>query len=300
VVTLVPVPTLLRDGLGRTDAGRAWIDRLPELVSRARERWGVRLGPPFGDGASSWCAPGTAPDGRAVVVKISFPHDEARHEAAALRAWHGRGVPQVLGSDDDDWALLLARVAPGTPLSRASGGARERLALAAGVARSLWSATHEVAVPAMADVCAGWADLLTERGARFGVDVRTAADLLRTLPGSSRTLVHGDLNPGNILDAGPDGWRAIDPKPLRGDPAYDLWPLLEQIDDPFAHADPTALLRQRVALLAGPLDLDPDRVAAWALARSTESALWNWDERDDEASARRILAQAARWARLVP
>ena len=90
--------------------------------------------------------------------------------------------------------------------------------------------------------------------------------------------MHGDLNPGNVLAAGDGRWVAIDPKPMRGDPAYDLWPLLEQVDDPFAHPDPAAVLRERVGLLAGVLDLDADRVAAWGLARCTESALWVWDQ----------------------
>ena len=295
----VVVPAILRDGVGRTPGGAEWIERLPSLADRAVQRWALRLGPPFTDGAASWCAPATRPDGRSVVLKVSFPHDEARHEAVALRAWHGHGVPQLLGAHEDDWALLLERVDPGTPLSRSPGSPRERLTAAADVARSLWSAAGDVALPAMADVCAGWADLLEDRGARHGVDVAAAATLLRALPGSSGTLVHGDLNPGNILAAGERRWLAIDPKPMRGDPAYDLWPLLEQIDDPFAHTDPERVLRERVALLAGLLDLDPDRIAAWAHARCTESALWVWDQLGDERGARDILDQAAVWARVA-
>jgi streptomycin 6-kinase len=35
--------------------------------------------------------------------------------------------------------------------------------------------------------------------------------------------VHGDLHPGNVLDAGPRrGVVAIDPRPSVGDPAFDL------------------------------------------------------------------------------
>lgn len=295
----VAVPAILRDGVGRTPAGAEWIERLPTLVARATARWELRLGPPFTDGAASWCAPASRADGTSAVLKLSFPHDEARHEAAALRAWHGHGVPQLLGAHEDDWALLLERVDPGTPLSRAPGGPRERLTVAAEVARTLWSVGGDVAVPAMADVCAGWADLLEDRGSRHGIDVARAADLLRTLPGSSDALVHGDLNPGNVLAAGQGRWVAIDPKAMRGDPAYDLWPLLEQVDDPFEHADPAPVLRDRVALLADLLDLDPDRVAAWGFARSTESAFSVWDRLGDEPGARTVLGQAAVWARLA-
>ncbi|WP_307802456.1 aminoglycoside phosphotransferase family protein [Cellulomonas fengjieae] len=294
----VVVPPILRDGLGRTAAGREWIDRLPVLVDRARERWALRLGEPFTNGSASWCAPATLGDGGRAVLKVSFPHDEARDEAVALRAWHGHGVPELLGSQPEDWALLLARIEPGTPLSDTAGSAQERLTAAAGVARALWSVPRDVAVPSMVEVCAGWADLLEDRGARHGVDVGVAAGLLRTLPGSSDVLVHGDLNPGNILAAG-DRWLAIDPKPLRGDPAYDLWPLLEQIDDPFLHASPVRVLRERVTLLSGLLDLDPDRVAAWGFARSVESALWVWDHLEDEPGGRRDLAQAHVWEQLL-
>ncbi|WP_315096221.1 aminoglycoside phosphotransferase family protein [uncultured Cellulomonas sp.] len=299
-MTPLSVPEILLDGPGRTSAGRAWLERLPDLVARGRERWGLQLGAPFTDGASSWCAPGTLPDGRLVVLKISFPHDEARHEALALRAWHGHGVPEVLGTHEDDWALLLARVAPGTPLSAAPGSAPERLAVAAEVARALWSVAGPAAVPAMSEVCAAWADLLEERGVRHGVDVRAAADLLRELPGRSQVLVHGDLNPGNVLAAGEGRWLAIDPKPLRGDPAYDLWPLLEQVDDPFEHADPESVLRSRTTLVADLLGLDPGRVAAWGFARCTESALWVWDQLGDEPGGRRTLGQAAVWRQLLP
>src|SRR5689334_16180318 len=97
--TPVVVPAILRDGVGR----------LPAVVDRSAQRWGLRLGSPFTDGASSWCAPAVRSDGQAVVLKLSFPHDEARHEAAALRAWHGHGVPRLLGAHDADWALLLER-----------------------------------------------------------------------------------------------------------------------------------------------------------------------------------------------
>ena len=113
----------------------------------------------------------------------------------------------------------------------------------------------------------------------------TAAALLRTLPGEAPgVVVHGDLNPGNILRSGAHGWVAIDPKPMRGDPAYDPWPLLEQVDDPFAHDD--AVLAGRVGLVAEVLGLDPWRIAAWGMARATEAALWTWDVLGDERAAR--------------
>jgi streptomycin 6-kinase len=58
---------------------------------------------------------------------------------------------------------------------------------------------------------------------------RRARGLLRELPPTAgrRVLLHGDFNPGNVLAGRTGTWVAIDPKPMIGDPAYDLWPLLE-------------------------------------------------------------------------
>jgi streptomycin 6-kinase len=125
--------------------------------------------------------------------------------------------------------------------------------------------------------------------------VALGARLLRELPASAgRTAVlHGDFNPGNVLSAG-GGWLAIDPKPMTGDPAYDPWPLLEQIDDSFAR--PTGVLRDRVALAAGDLGCDAERMVLWSLARQVESALWRADHGDPaggEGDMARVRALAA-------
>jgi streptomycin 6-kinase len=53
-----------------------------------------------------------------------------------------------------------------------------------------------------------------------------------------------------------------------GDPAYDPWPLVEQVAD--ARPRP-----ERYAVAAAELGLDAGRVRAWAMARSVESALWS-------------------------
>ncbi|MBO9554382.1 aminoglycoside phosphotransferase family protein [Cellulomonas sp.] len=303
------VPTILHDGVGRTAEGSDWIARLPGLVSRAARRWDLRVGEPFTQGSASWTAPVVRPDGTAAVLKVSFPHDEARHEADALRAWHGHGVPLLLDDDRDDWALLLERVAPGTPLSASTASAEDRLLVGAHVLRDLLDAPGAalVEVPSMADVCTRWSAVLTARAQRAGalVDpglVRDAVDLLVRLPDGvpgGLAVVHGDLNPGNVLHGARDRWVAIDPKPMRGDAAYDLWPMLEQVDDPFAHPDPVATLRTRVELVADAAGLDPERVAGWGVARGVESALWWWSVSSDDAALREGLAQSRVWATVL-
>ncbi|HEX5331080.1 MAG TPA: aminoglycoside phosphotransferase family protein [Cellulomonas sp.] len=314
------VPAILRDGIGRTHGGAAWIDQLPELVERAVVRWGLEFGEPFRTGYASWCAPTTAVGGRDAVLKIVFPHDEARHESVALRAWDGRGAVRLLDDAPEDWALLLEHVRPGTPMTEWDATAEERLTAGADVHRELCGAVAEpgslvpddlrAALPSVLEVCRGWSDLLADRAARAAVEgdldldpglVALAVTSLRDLPASADAdvVVHGDLNPGNLLRA-PDGrWVVIDPKPMRGDPAFDLWPLLSQVDAPFRRAGAADVLRPRLDLVADRTGLDAQRVAAWSVARACEQALWTWAELGDLALADRELQRAAVWASLV-
>lgn len=296
------MPAALRSGAGSTPDGAAWLARLPALVRSAVARWDLRLDQPFVAGSASWCAPGRDGAGRDVVLKVSFPHDEARHEADVLRAWAGHGAVGLVAAHPADWALLLRRVRPGTALRSARTPVTRRLVEGATVLRALAGAPAPGALPTVGEVGRRWAALVAERAARAtaagaGPDpalVRQALAVLDAPDTPDLRTVHGDLNPGNLL-RGPDGWVAIDPKALRGDPAYDVWPLVEQVGDPWRTPDPARALADRTALVAGAAALDAGHAAAWAVARSVESALWGWSHTGDARALRRALARSRAW-----
>ena len=325
------LPAALLAGAGRTPEGAAWLTRLPGLVDRAVDRWGLALGEPFRSGSASWCAPARDAAGRDLVLKVSFPHDEARDEAAVLRAWGGRGAVPLVDAHPDDWALLLGRARPGTPMRAVRTPVARRLAEAADVLRALHAAPAPAGLPALADVGPRLADVAAERAGRAvhaGVPLdrgllRAAEATLRGAgagAGGARAVVtlHGDLNPGNLLlaagtedtedtadaaGAGGGRWVALDPKALSGDPGYDLWPLLEQVADPWRTGDPVRTLRQRLVLVADRAGLDAAGAARWAVARGTEAALWAWHHGGGRpAAAREVdrgLARARDWARVA-
>lgn len=310
----VRIPPVLTapGGAGSTPAGAAWVATLPRLVERAVARWQLRLGEPFGVGTASWTAPGTLPDGTPVVLKLSFPHDEARYEAIALAQWRGGAAVELLAHDPDDWALLLRRAHPGTPLLGAQQPPEARIDACTGVLANLHlTASADLGVPLLREACERWAVVAAERaarwasvvGARSGL-VESGIDQLRAFAAdraSPMVLLHGDLNPGNLIldDPGTPHWLAIDPKPLVGDPAYELWPVLSQVDDPFAYPDPVAVLVPRLQRACAALGLEPRRVAAWALARGVESVLWKldtWPTPGGQAEALAWLHEAEVWA----
>jgi streptomycin 6-kinase len=113
-------------------------------------------------------------------------------------------------------------------------------------------------------------------------------------------VLHGDLHHFNILRAG-DGWRAIDPKGLVGDPAYDCAALLFNPWDSLPRGPqlPRTLAR-RIAILADTLGLDRERIHGWALAQSVLSAWWSYDDGAVSPEVGRTLLIAEALATLRP
>jgi streptomycin 6-kinase len=304
--SLFPPSLPVMNDMRRTRSGREWLDQLPALVDEFRERWDLRLGAPYHGGSCSWVAPALRANGSRAVLKVTWPHREARPEGEVLKLWAGHGSVLVHEHDPEQYALLLERCEPGTELRDATGlDPEERLLLGAGVLTRLWEAGtdggHQLrSVQRLSTVTADWAQRAEERVARYdwptGVDTgpfMLGADLLRELPHDAgrETIVHGDFNPGNLLAAQREPWLAIDTKPMYGDPAFDPWPLIQQIDDPFAHSDPQRVLARRTALVADATGTDVSRLRAWAVARLVDFLLYHLDGHGDLSDSVRMSDQ---------
>jgi streptomycin 6-kinase len=246
---------------------RAWLERLPVLVAEVSEAWDLDVAPPFEPGGNiSWVAPARRRGDRAeLVLKVQLPHPESDPEARALAAWGGKGAVRLEAHDPERRALLLERCDPGSPLG---DEVDRRRALDAGlaIARALHDAPAPDGLPTLTEVLSAWAGSVEPRRALAPeVDDETWDLVLHTMrsrtPGSSEVLLHGDLNPTNVLRS-QRGWLAIDPKPMIGDPAYDGARLVLQMP-PDEGPDPVASLGERIDRAAVALRCRPDRLATW-------------------------------------
>lgn len=263
----------------------SWLGEVPRLLDECAARWDLVVGEVYPGSSVSWTCRVTR-SGEPAVLKLQWPHEECEHEAEALRAWNGRGAVRLLDFDPDRHALLLEACLPGDHLSTRPHA--EALAVLANLLPRLW-------IPAdrpfrrLEDEAARWRREMPQSYERAGrpfepdlLDAALAA-LDRVAPTQGeRVLLHQDLHADNVLLRGDaqsredssesrdddadshEDWVAIDPKPLVGERAFALAPIIRSAE--LGHS--RELVIERLRVLSAALDLDAARVRDWALAQT--------------------------------
>ena len=273
----VDVPENLRwiEGL---DGGRDWLTSLDDLVDHAIERWGLSLGPVFAGAHVSLTCPATTAGGDHVVLKVQFPHDECRGEAAALAAWDGRGAVHLLDHDEGRWTLLLERCAPGIDLADAGLDVAEAIEVFAGLTEASWI------VPPLGHrfttsqgEAHRWIETMgPDRVAESRSFPRERLDLARACLGEvaddqgEQVIVNQDLHDQNVLSAQRRPWLVVDPKPLVGERHLSLAPIVRSFGYRFGPEAALAAFDR----LCDRMDLDPARALRWAIG---QSVCWGLD-----------------------
>ena len=264
--------------------GVAWLARLPMLLADVAARWSLTVLPPFPELSYNYVAPAVGPDGAALVLKAGVPHRELWDEADALRLFAGGGIARLVAADRARGVLLLERVLPGDSL-RAIAGDEAQTRVVAQVLRALDGVTlpEGHGFRTITHLARGFERLRAKFGGSgpFPAErVARAEGLFGELIAGLATvrLIHGDLNPGNILRATRADWLAIDPKGYAGDP---LWDVATFLNDPPRGLSPNDLRRlqaRRVALLAEALGAARGEILAWAEAHAVLSAWWSYED----------------------
>ena len=216
--------------------------------------WGLELGEPFALGRYSFVAP-AGPD---AVLKVTPPEDdESDEEGDALELWAGDGAVHLLRRDRERRVLLLERVRPGVDASGLPD--EEATAIAVSVGLRLW---RPAAAPFrwIGDHVPRWLDEAERRRHEL---LPLASELYASLQVGRATLVHGDLHHHNLLDAGAGRFVAIDPKPMLGEPEYDVPSFLW---NPLSYRMRPDVTERRLAAFAA-AGLDEERMRTWAVIR---------------------------------
>jgi streptomycin 6-kinase len=272
------------------EAGAAWLQQLPSLINACEARWQLRVQPPF-KLSYNYVAPAVRVDGSLVVLKLGVPNDELTSEINALRIYAGRGICKLIEADDARGIMLLEQLQPGTLLSTLVPHQDEQATeIAAEVMRQLW---QPVPVQHPFRTLEHWTNGILEIREKynggtgpFPAHLVAQAESLRTQllnsnsnsnSNSNQFLLHGDLHHFNILQT-EQGWRAIDPKGVVGEPAYEIASFLY---NPNERLISKAMLARRIAQFSELLTLDRERLLGWGVVQAVLSAWWSFDSGED-------------------
>ena len=272
------------------ERGAAWLREVPDRLAELATEWAlVHLGPPFPEARASLIIPTRRQDGLPLVLKFAPAPEWVTYEAHALAYWAGRGAVRLEAADLSRGALLLERAAPGTPLAAlCPDDDRAATMAAADVVLQLRSRgeVSESALPTLAS----WTERLAfVASSPAAPELRVAcetASLLATdlLANTANCVLHGDLHQHNVVRAERAPWLAIDPKGLQGPSEAESAALLRNPRGfVLSHVNPTALLSDRLDILAERLGDDPRRLAGWGYVLAVVAAAWAFE--DDEGNS---------------
>ncbi|RDH76825.1 aminoglycoside resistance protein [Mycolicibacterium moriokaense] len=226
--------------------------------------WDLRIDGDEIHGPQAVVVPVRTTDGVAAVLKIGG----AEHEHLVLRRWGGDGAARLLRADPHRQALLLERLRP-----QSLEGLFDVEACEAVV--GLYERLHVDAMPqlpSLASLLGQWADEFDALPRSAAVPhrlVEQAAALCRELSapgGPGDRVLHGNLHYANVLAGDREPWLAVAPRPVNGDPHYEIAPMLWHRWDEIA-ANVRFGVQRRFYALVDAAGFDEDRARAYVLVR---------------------------------
>nr|WP_232327894.1 aminoglycoside phosphotransferase family protein [Kibdelosporangium sp. MJ126-NF4]CEL14741.1 Streptomycin 6-kinase (Streptidine kinase) (Streptomycin 6-phosphotransferase) (APH(6)) [Kibdelosporangium sp. MJ126-NF4]CTQ96629.1 Streptomycin 6-kinase (EC 2.7.1.72) (Streptidine kinase) (Streptomycin 6-phosphotransferase) (APH(6)) [Kibdelosporangium sp. MJ126-NF4] len=285
---MIIVPEALAESLRDNEFSDEWLAGLPGLAESKLDQWQLTVDGESMHGAVSLVLPVIRADGGKAALKLQPVDDETESEPIALRIWDGDGIVRLLEHDPDNGAMLLERLDETRPLSKMPDdlAATEIIAeLAARLTKvpgpENMRHLKDIAAEMVADAPDAAAELSDPDERRMLKDWTAMVTEVLDEPGDR--LLHWDLHYDNVLATDREPWLAIDPKPLVGDPGFDIMPVLKnRWDDLVATGDLHKAIRRRFDVMAEALGVDRQRAVAWTVARALQNSLWDIEDEEDE------------------
>ncbi len=254
------------------EKGRQWRENLPNLVTQLANTYGLSNLKPVNNLSYNYVLSGFQ-GAQPIILKLGLDIDGFKREAAALMAFLGFGVVEILS--ENNGLLLLECAVPGISLkSYFPENDDQAINITANVIKRLHKApipsTH--AFPHIKD----WLAVLDsdlEIPLQTLQKAREIRDkLLKTA--EPDVLLHGDLHHDNILQNG-DDWLVIDPKGVIGEPAYEVAAFIRNpIPELLNHADAPNIIHNRVSRFANLLGIPAKRILDWCFVQAVLAWIW--------------------------
>jgi streptomycin 6-kinase len=277
-------------------AGRRFVSELPTLIDTFVDRWQLTVAGTAMHGMAALVVPVERPDGFPAVVKFQLCDVETVGEPIALRVWDGDGAVKLLDHDELTGTMLLERLDTSMSLAIERGAitARDGIVIIAELLARLTLVHAPTGMRRLEDIAGQMLDDLPYALSRIdgGEDQRLLAAcgdaVTDVVHEAGDRLLHWDLHFDNVLTSHRQSWLAIDPKPLAGDPGFDLFPAIDNLFD----ADEVLWRFDAMTEITG---LDRERAKLWTLGRVLQNALWDIEDHrplaaDHLGVARQLLA----------
>lgn len=273
----VAIPAEFDSYAARPDDWKTWLAGLPGRIDDVLGEWELTVDGTAMHGFAALAIPVVERDGRAAILRFSWPHDEQQHEHLGLQAWHGNGAVLMYRADPTRAVMLLER------LHQRDLNSVEIIE-ACEVVAGFYPRLHVAALPQLRTLSSyirRWTDNLAGLPVDAPVPrrlVEQAVALGRDFVADPRTdavMIHGDLHYENVLAADREPWLVIDPKPMAGDGHYEVAALLwNRWDEVVATGDVRTAVRRRFHTVVDTAGLDEDRARDWVVVRMLHNALW--------------------------
>ena len=246
---------------------------LPPGVRGQLDDWELTAEGPTTHGAASTVVAVRTSDGTLAVLKIASPAVESEHEHLALRRWGGAGAVRLLRADPHRHALLLERLSTQNLDTLWDVEACE-------VVAALYRRVHVPPLPqlrSLTTLVEQWVSDFEDlpRGAPIPhrlVEQAIAAARELTADQDGGVVLHGDLHYGKVLAGEREPWLVIGPKPMNGDPHFEIAPMLwHRWDELEGYV--RGGIRTRLHALVEAAGFDEARARAWVLVRVVHQAV---------------------------
>jgi len=262
------------------EKGEIWLENFEDLCNRCEIRWNMKILSPF-ELSYNFVAPILIDGQKNAVIKLSVPNEEFNSEVEALREFKDNEFVKVIDSDLNEGILILEQLLPGDTLATIENE-QEAMGIAVKVMKNLWKAAPKsTKIPSIISRENSLSRIVEKFPNGIGPISKEmlldAFDIFREMnrTQSTKYLLHGDLHHYNILNAGENSWKVIDPKGLIGEREYDI---IQFLLNNLEGKDIFTTLENRIDLLVKELNLNKERVLLWGYSHAVLSTCWSFED----------------------